>query len=73
MNIKLNKDELKFCIVGSGITCTVFADLLRKYQLPDPIFITWKKSLHKRDKSILQNTSKSEIKKICRRCFEIES
>mgnify|MGYP001345696937 FL=1 len=55
MNINLNKDELKFCIVGSGITCTVFADLLRKHQLPDPIFITWEKSLHKRDKSILQN------------------
>lgn len=66
MFINLEKDQIKFCIVGSGKTCTVFADLLRKFNFPDPVVVTWEKSLHKRDQSIMKN--QKEYKDIFEYC-----
>ena len=57
MLIDLPKKKIKFCIVGSGKSCVVFARMLLEKGFSSPIIVTWNKKLHKRDQIILNQTS----------------
>lgn len=54
------KESIKFCLVGSGKILTSFAKMLLDNNFPSPILVTWKKSLHQRDFSLLTGNNNYE-------------
>jgi methionyl-tRNA formyltransferase len=60
MKLKLDKNEIRFGLIGSGKLITMFAKLLLDKGFLPPLIVTYRKNLHKRDQVLLKNNRNYE-------------
>jgi len=60
MLINFKKEEIKFCLVGSGKLCCKFSKMLSENGFQKPVIVTWNKKLHERDQTLMKKNENYE-------------
>jgi len=66
MKINLAKEKIRFGLIGAGKLICDFSRMLIKRGFPNPIIITYKRSIHQRDQILLQgNRNYEDVFEFC--------